>query len=222
LNAGPHPLALDGIEISGGIQFTFPIETTGVNDLQPGEVVLLVKSREAFLSRYGDEGLDIRGEYEGRLSNSGETLRIRDRLGESILSFEWSDKWYPTTDGGGYSLELVDPTADPHTASEPSSWRPSVDVLGTPGAHPFDAPSGGLRRIGDANDDGQLDISDPIALLQILFGGAARELACGETLDAPGNRALLDTNADGFVDLGDPIHLLDHLFRSGPPPLGSS
>lgn len=61
---------------------------------------------------------------------------------------------------------------------------------------------------GDFNRDGRLDISDPVAELGYLFGGA-RAARC---LDAG------DTNDDGRLDITDPIVALEHLFSGGPAP----
>ena len=55
---------------------------------------------------------------------------------------------------------------------------------------------------GDANDNGSVDISDAIAILDYLFmaGGIQPVRNAG------------DVNNDGFVDLSDPIYLIGHLF----------
>ncbi|MCZ6794033.1 MAG: hypothetical protein O7J95_10515, partial [Planctomycetota bacterium] len=76
---------------------------------------------------------------------------------------------------------------------------------------------GGLQRPGDANQDGRLDLSDPVFLLGHLFV-EQRVLPCGGTLEGAGNRSLLDTNGDGNVDLSDPINALNFLFLGGDPP----
>ena len=60
---------------------------------------------------------------------------------------------------------------------------------------------------GDANRDGVLDISDAVAILGHLFGGAG--MPC---------RDAADTNDDGAVNIADPVYLLSHLFAGGPPP----
>jgi hypothetical protein len=60
---------------------------------------------------------------------------------------------------------------------------------------------------GDANADGDLDISDPVAILIHLFHGAA--LAC------PG---AAEVNGDGDLDVSDPVFLLGYLFLRGAPP----
>jgi parallel beta-helix repeat protein len=61
---------------------------------------------------------------------------------------------------------------------------------------------------GDANGDGQTDISDPISILLSLFGGQA-PLPCA---------ASADSNGDDEDDIADVIYLLTFLFRDGPPP----
>jgi hypothetical protein len=60
---------------------------------------------------------------------------------------------------------------------------------------------------GDANSDGQTDVSDAVNALLFLFAGG--RLSC---LDAA------DVNDDGAADITDAIHLLGHLFLGGPPP----
>ena len=60
---------------------------------------------------------------------------------------------------------------------------------------------------GDANSDGELDLSDAIAILGYLFLGTA--LAC------PG---AAEVNGDASLDMSDSLFLLAHLFRGGDPP----
>ncbi|MDE0959329.1 MAG: hypothetical protein OSB09_00950 [Planctomycetota bacterium] len=60
----------------------------------------------------------------------------------------------------------------------------------------------------DLNLDGQVDLADPIRLLNYLFLGTS--LDC---LDSA------DSNDDGALDLSDVIHILSFLFSQGPSPL---
>jgi len=76
--------------------------------------------------------------------------------------------------------------------------------------------AGGAQRPGDANGDGNLDLSDPIALLQNLFV-ETRPLACGDDPNVGGNLILLDWNDDGAVDISDPVATLSFLFSGGTP-----
>ena len=57
---------------------------------------------------------------------------------------------------------------------------------------------------GDVNGDGQVDISDAIAILSYLFMGGS--------LRCPNNA---DINGDGTVDISDPVKLLGKLFGIG-------
>jgi len=63
---------------------------------------------------------------------------------------------------------------------------------------------------GDIQQDGDITIGDPIALLTILFIGGTDELNCEDARDV---------NDDAQVDLADPISLLSYLFSSGAMPV---
>jgi hypothetical protein len=73
---------------------------------------------------------------------------------------------------------------------------------------PFPLSLGLLR--GDANDDGETDISDAVRILLHLFAGAALEGDCAHSV--------ADSNRDGAVDSSDAIFLLSWLFDAGPAP----
>lgn len=62
-------------------------------------------------------------------------------------------------------------------------------------------------RRGDANDDGRVNIADPVMVFDRLFVSGG-ELACADAADA---------NDDGKVDLTDGILTLEVLFGNGPP-----
>ncbi len=61
---------------------------------------------------------------------------------------------------------------------------------------------------GEANDDGKVDISDAVSILNWLFLGEA-EPDCLSAADVHGDKA---------VNISDPVYLLSHLFLGGPPP----
>ena len=73
-----------------------------------------------------------------------------------------------------------------------------------PGEKPF--------RRGDVRVDDTLNITDPIAILDYLFLGAA----------APPCLKSADTDDDGLIRLTDAVFLLRFLFLAGPPPLPPS
>lgn len=126
-NVGTQSLALAGICFTEGISFTF-----GGGVLAPGERVVLVKDRAAFALRYGTHA-PVAGVYSGQLSNAGETLHLVDAAGRTVQRFNYSDGWHPVTDGYGFSLVAVDETAPVTLWNNPSQWRASGAVHGSPG-----------------------------------------------------------------------------------------
>lgn len=130
-NVSGHTLDLAGVRVAGAVEFTFAPE--GQPRLEPGGVLVLVDDITAFEKRYGASTARVVGEYDGRLSNSGETLTIFGAGGETILRFAYKDHWYPVTDGRGASLVVVDPKADPAAWSLREMWRPSQVSGGSPG-----------------------------------------------------------------------------------------
>jgi hypothetical protein len=131
-NIGSTTLDLTGVSFEKGIAFRFA--GSRVESLPSGGFVLVVQNEAAFTSRYGGELADlIAGQYDGKLANDGETLRLVDYWNGTIAQFDYSDDWFPTTDGGGFSLTLADPQSDPNAWNEPASWRPSATPGGSPG-----------------------------------------------------------------------------------------
>lgn len=218
VNTGDRDLNLAGVRIEGGIRFEFPRSEDGPSgDLRPGEYVILVRSLEAFTERYDPSDLRVAGEYDGRLANGGEELRLIDALGRVLLDFAYDDAWSEPTDGGGFSLEVIEPTGPPGLWDWPGSWRASEVLGGTPGSGPV--PTGGGQVPGDINQDGEFNISDPIGLLAYLFVSVERPLPCGDgTLAEEGNLRLLDFGGDGSVNLSDAVGGLRFLFHGGSPP----
>lgn len=127
MNVGTYPIDLNRVHFTDGIRFTF-----GTLELQPGERTLVVKDRVAFESQYGSDA-PIAGEYEGSLNNGGETIELNDPAGQTIQIFSYSDAWYPETDGDGFSLVVVEPRRVDGNLSDRTSWRPSRELMGSPG-----------------------------------------------------------------------------------------
>jgi len=70
---------------------------------------------------------------------------------------------------------------------------------------------------GDINQDGRLDVSDGLCLLDFLFGAGQFFLPCGDGATGnPANLALADGNGDGRVDISDAIQKFSYLFLGGP------
>jgi hypothetical protein len=84
----------------------------------------------------------------------------------------------------------------------------------------LEGAAGGTQKPGDMNQDGEYNLSDPIATLNFLFiGGESPPPPCGDNtiLDAA-NLTLLDSNDDGAINLSDPVYDLNFLFVGGPRP----
>ncbi|WP_372806084.1 lamin tail domain-containing protein [Pontiella sp.] len=141
LNTGSETVGLAGTEFTEGIRFDFTDGDTAT--LAPGEYAILVGDYDAFTNRYSNwASINIAGKYHGKffipngsLDNGGEEIVLKDGLGKTILDFEYED-WYAATDGEGFSLTLIDPTAATNTWSDSSSWRASKYSGGTPGEGP--------------------------------------------------------------------------------------
>lgn len=137
-NVGGETLDLSGVSLTRGVRFDFA--SGDVTTLEPGEFVLVVRNKEAFLSRYGQafSGI-IAGEYQGRLSNSGETVTLEDFWSGTIAEFTYSDGagWPIEADGPGHSLvPLASAIPDQPFGSlnYGGNWRASAYVGGSPGA----------------------------------------------------------------------------------------
>jgi hypothetical protein len=127
-NISDTTLNLTGVHLSDGIDFTFDQML-----LDPGQYIVIVRNLTAFRSAYGTN-VNVAGGYSGNLSNGGENivLSLPLPLDLAILRFEYSDTWYPETDGDGSSLAISDPTNPRAILSESESWRPATPSPGGP------------------------------------------------------------------------------------------
>ncbi len=124
-NLGATPVDLTGLEFTNGIAFTFEEHV-----LAPGEHVVVVAHAAEFSALY--PGVSPAGVYEGRLANGGEKITLREPSGTTLVSVDYSDGglWPVGPDGFGFSLVLADAAGDP---DEPSRWRASAQLDGSPG-----------------------------------------------------------------------------------------
>lgn len=97
--------------------------------LRPGGYVILQKSDFNNFNAFGDV-IEL---SSFALSNSGELLVLNDPLGNTIDAVAYDDDWYfEGRDGGGYSLERINP--DQTCNNDRTGWSSSfADVGGTPG-----------------------------------------------------------------------------------------
>ena len=132
-NIGTEIINLNLVKFTNGIDFTFPSL-----ELAPNEYVLVVQDRDVFEARYG-QGINIVGQYSGRLNNAGERIRLEDAVGRTILNFRYKDGWHSVTDGEGFSLTVIDPiSASPEDWDDKESWRGSAYIGGSPGTDDSD------------------------------------------------------------------------------------
>ena len=136
-NTGDETLDLSGVSLDGGVAFDFA--AGAVRNLGPGRFVLVVKNKQAFLSRYGSSlsGI-IAGEYTGKLANDGEAVSLVDLWNGTIAQFEYGDGrgWPLAADGGGHSLVPLDsalPAQPEGSLNYPGNWRASTYIAGSPG-----------------------------------------------------------------------------------------
>jgi hypothetical protein len=126
-NVGTATLNLSGMTMVG-VSYSFPLGTT----LAPGATMVLIAddAPAAFAARY--PGVVVAGAFVGSLNNGGERIAILDANGNLVTSVDYDDEggWPTTPDGGGFSLEVIDPLGDP---DDPANWRASAVQGGTPG-----------------------------------------------------------------------------------------
>lgn len=111
-------LDLSGVTFKNGITYTFPAGSF----LEPGSFIVLVENAARFTAQF--PGVPIGGIYTGRLDNGGERLRF-DLPGRdlAILDFNYADGWYPSTDGGGDSLQIANALASPAMWDRSEGWQ---------------------------------------------------------------------------------------------------
>ncbi|MGA4578708.1 lamin tail domain-containing protein [Limisphaera sp. VF-2] len=142
-NAGNEPVNLAGWRLTRGVEFTFPAVT-----LPPGGFCVVAADLATFSSLYPDV-TNVVGNWTGRLSNSRDTLQLVDARGELVDAVTYADEgdwavrlrsppdrgqrgwtWKSAADGGGSSLELMQPAL----SNDPGqNWAPSRVAGGTPG-----------------------------------------------------------------------------------------
>lgn len=140
-NTGSQTLSLIGFKFTRGIDYTFT-SASGATSLGPGQYVVVVKNRAAFLRRYPN-ATAIAGEYAGSLDNDGERITLQGPLQEPVLDFTYNNSWYPASDGAGFSLVLVDEAAGPGSAA--AAWRISSTLQGSPAQQ--DPPANAIPQV---------------------------------------------------------------------------
>lgn len=121
-NRSSAAVTLDGWSIQDAVRFTFPNGT----QLAAGEYLVIAANRDFLLSTYG--ALPCLGNFDGQLSNDGDTIRLVDREGNLAdqVAYRFEGDWPWLARGLGSSLELVHPDMD---NSRSSAWVDSFEAL---------------------------------------------------------------------------------------------
>ncbi|MDG2385663.1 MAG: lamin tail domain-containing protein [Pirellulaceae bacterium] len=197
VNTGTDPILLHDVQLtkirSGGDEqgLEFDFRHSAVTQLDAGQRIVLVEDLDAFRFRYGELPL-VAGQWSGGLSNQSEMVTLT--VGATVIQqFKYQDTWYPTTDGSGMSLVIVDPLADVEQWNQRTGWSPSGVVGGSPGREDTqdDIP-------GDSNQDGVFNSSDLMLVFQV-----------GKYENRNANHATFedgDWNGDGKFDSSDLVY----------------
>jgi hypothetical protein len=197
-NWGTAAADIGGWRIEGGIEFEIPAGTT----IPAGGYVVVARNRQHLLDRYGGvlTPANTVGNYAGALSNNGERLTLvqpellvtTNALGEVETTTSWivvdkvtyrdGGRWGQWSDGGGSSLEKVDPRAD---GRQPGSWADSDESSKAPWT--------------TVSYSGRLDHGDVAAdQLQVLLLGAGECVIDDvEVLDGSGQNVVANSAFDG-------------------------
>jgi len=145
-NRGSSPVNLSDWRFVDGINFTMPLNTI----INPGGYLVVARNRASLLARYPNLNLNpnlVVGDYGGQLANGGErvalampdytfqtngptiTTNVAFYTVVSEVNYRDGGRWGHWSDGGGSSLELIDPRADNRLAA---NWADSDETAKAP------------------------------------------------------------------------------------------
>ena len=124
---------LSGWHISGGIDFTFPRQTV----IEADSYLVVAADPEAIEASMQISG--VLGPFTGKLSNGGESLRLRNNNNRVMDEVEYNDRppWPSAPDGSGLSLAKILPLS---TSAPATNWAKSQGLTGSPGRVNFPPP----------------------------------------------------------------------------------
>ena len=127
-NRGTATVDVSGWCFVDGIDFTIPPGTT----IPPQGYLTVAADANWVRATYGD--IPVVGDFEGRLSNQGEVVRLVDRWGNLADEVDYltGGNWPNLAHGGGSSVELRNPRMD---NSRASAWLDSDESARMPFQH---------------------------------------------------------------------------------------
>jgi len=123
-------------KLTDGVQLTFPDYNSGApgDTFMKAQERIILSSKDAATTRseYGiSAGTRVFGPWTGFLSNSGETITLKDINGVVMGSVDYktSGRWPKAADGTGHSLMIINENADP---DDWHNWTssPTVKAVG--------------------------------------------------------------------------------------------
>jgi hypothetical protein len=117
-NRTGSPVLLTGWKLRGGMDFDFAPGT----QIPANGYLVVAKDAAALLAEF--PGISVVGPASGSLSNSDDTVRLEDAVGNPVSEVHYFDggRWDERADGGGSSLELRNPGMD---TRQPEAWAAS-------------------------------------------------------------------------------------------------
>ena len=196
VNIGDASIDVSGWVLTDAVSYTFPAGTT----VQPGDRLVVARRAAAAADFYG---IDVVGQYVGRLGNGGETIVLADnslpRRVQDVVSYEDEIPWPTEADGGGPSLEFDLQSPD---NSDAASW-----FIGQPYS------PGAPNSLGATN-------GGDVAITEILYKPLREEYR--ETFDRVSGGSYMERDTDDFGEYveitnrgSSPIDLGGWRFTSG-------
>jgi len=114
-NVTDEPVNVSGWYFSSGISFTFPDNSF----IPPKGFVVIAQNAAKFQTKFG---FAPTGQFEGKLSNEGETICLRDTNKNKVdeVTYKLGFPWPTVGDEPGKSIQLINPAMDNDLGG---SWR---------------------------------------------------------------------------------------------------